>query len=346
MVESFVDGDGSANYGVGYGPPGTTAICRGSSTASTTSRASTSTPSGSRRCLTPAPARPGTTGWMPPVTSPATSSTWIPTSAATPSLKTGGRGAPARALCLPRRGVRPRQQGGVSKPSPEGGCLPSRAAAQATQVSWWITASPRVWPTSRRWPVTGSSSTASTAGASIRLISWGWMTGAPFAARWRGPARRARPPASSGAPSATWWGSVEGRRRDPRQAYGRATTRRSLRRSTSPALRSGTGAGGGRVRQRRAGASVLDASWNKVENYPDHAMPNLMLGNHDLVRFGDLLEQGNFNGADYWQRHKAAFSFMAARPVPLPSTMARSLATRCLALPVRWGRLCGPGALR
>ncbi|MEZ6962000.1 MULTISPECIES: alpha-amylase family glycosyl hydrolase [unclassified Aeromonas] len=65
------------------------------------------------------------------------------------------------------------------------------------------------------------------------------------------------------------------------------------------------------------GASVLDASWNKVENYPNHAMPNLMLGNHDLVRFGDLLERGNFNPADYWQRHKAAFSFMAARSGPI-----------------------------
>ena len=62
---------------------------------------------------------------------------------------------------------------------------------------------------------------------------------------------------------------------------------------------------------------MLDASWNKVENYPNHAMPNLMLGNHDLVRFGDLLERGNFNPADYWQRHKAAFSFLAARSGPI-----------------------------
>jgi len=54
-----------------------------------------------------------------------------------------------------------------------------------------------------------------------------------------------------------------------------------------------------------------------VENYPNHAMPNLMLGNHDLVRFGDLLERGNFNLADYWQRHKAAFSFLAARSGPI-----------------------------
>ena len=65
------------------------------------------------------------------------------------------------------------------------------------------------------------------------------------------------------------------------------------------------------------GASVLDASWNKAENYPNHAMPNLMLGNHDLVRFGDLLERGHFNPAEYWQRHKAAFSFLAARSGPI-----------------------------
>lgn len=65
------------------------------------------------------------------------------------------------------------------------------------------------------------------------------------------------------------------------------------------------------------GASMLDASWNKVENYPNHAMPNLMLGNHDLVRFGDLLERGHFKPAEYWQRHKAAFSFLAARSGPI-----------------------------
>lgn len=65
------------------------------------------------------------------------------------------------------------------------------------------------------------------------------------------------------------------------------------------------------------GASVLDASWNRVENYPPHAMPNLMLGNHDLVRFGDLLQRGGFSAESYWQRHKAAFSFLAARSGPI-----------------------------
>ncbi|MEQ1568994.1 MAG: alpha-amylase family protein [Myxococcota bacterium] len=54
--------------------------------------------------------------------------------------------------------------------------------------------------------------------------------------------------------------------------------------------------------------------------YPDHAMPNLMLGNHDLVRFGDLIERGGLPGpADptYWARHRAATSFLAATSGPI-----------------------------
>ena len=70
-----------------------------------------------------------------------------------------------------------------------------------------------------------------------------------------------------------------------------------------------------------ANARVLDADWNNISKYPFHAMPNLMLTNHDLVRFGDLLERsGLVSGvADpaYWQRHKAAFSFMAAWSGPI-----------------------------
>lgn len=65
------------------------------------------------------------------------------------------------------------------------------------------------------------------------------------------------------------------------------------------------------------GADVLDANWNRRENYPPHAMPNLMLGNHDLVRFGDLLQRGHFNPADYWLRHQAAFTFLAAHSGPI-----------------------------
>ncbi|MCW8331260.1 pullulanase-type alpha-1,6-glucosidase [Photobacterium sp. SDRW27] len=64
-----------------------------------------------------------------------------------------------------------------------------------------------------------------------------------------------------------------------------------------------------------ADATQLDAFWNSLANYPYHAMPNLMLGNHDLVRFGDLIERGN--KGNYWQRHKAAISFLGAWSGPI-----------------------------
>ena len=53
---------------------------------------------------------------------------------------------------------------------------------------------------------------------------------------------------------------------------------------------------------------------------PKHARPNLMLGNHDLVRFGDLLQRGFIAQPEdnsYWQRHLAAISFMAAYSGPI-----------------------------
>ncbi|MGR5145631.1 pullulanase-type alpha-1,6-glucosidase [Photobacterium alginatilyticum] len=64
-----------------------------------------------------------------------------------------------------------------------------------------------------------------------------------------------------------------------------------------------------------ADATQLDEFWNSIANYPQHAMPNLMLGNHDLVRFGDLIERGN--KGNYWQRHKAAISFLGAWTGPI-----------------------------
>lgn len=66
--------------------------------------------------------------------------------------------------------------------------------------------------------------------------------------------------------------------------------------------------------------SLLYASWNDGDVNPDFAMPNLMLGNHDLVRFGDLLQRGKLaepSDPAYWARHKAAFSFMASRSGPI-----------------------------
>lgn len=59
---------------------------------------------------------------------------------------------------------------------------------------------------------------------------------------------------------------------------------------------------------------------NRHNVLPDHAIPNLMIGNHDLVRFGDLIERhGLATPADeeYWLRHKAAFTFLYSFSGPI-----------------------------
>lgn len=68
------------------------------------------------------------------------------------------------------------------------------------------------------------------------------------------------------------------------------------------------------------GAQWLNNGFMTHNSYPAHAQPNLMLGNHDLVRFGDLLQRGGLaqpNHEDYWLRHKAAFAFQAAYTGPI-----------------------------
>ncbi|MFM2486183.1 alpha-amylase family glycosyl hydrolase [Celerinatantimonas yamalensis] len=68
------------------------------------------------------------------------------------------------------------------------------------------------------------------------------------------------------------------------------------------------------------GGRWLADGLNLQDNYPEHAHPNLMLGNHDLVRFGDLLQRGLIADPKepiYWQRHKAALSFLAAYTGPV-----------------------------
>jgi glycosidase len=70
----------------------------------------------------------------------------------------------------------------------------------------------------------------------------------------------------------------------------------------------------------RGPARVLDEGFATHSAYPPHARPNLMLGNHDLVRFGDLIQRAGYSGPDskeYWQRHRCAFAFMAAYSGPL-----------------------------
>ncbi|MBN9683439.1 MULTISPECIES: alpha-amylase family glycosyl hydrolase [unclassified Corallococcus] len=68
------------------------------------------------------------------------------------------------------------------------------------------------------------------------------------------------------------------------------------------------------------GANNLQAGYQNQLAYPAHAMPNLMLTNHDLVRFGDLLQRGGLAQPEdnsWWARHKAAFSFMAGYSGPI-----------------------------
>ncbi|MDN2482524.1 alpha-amylase family glycosyl hydrolase [Vibrio agarivorans] len=67
-------------------------------------------------------------------------------------------------------------------------------------------------------------------------------------------------------------------------------------------------------------ADWLDNGFTTHQAYPSHAQPNLMIGNHDLVRFGDLLQRGDIaqpNDEEYWLRHKAAFAFQAAYTGPI-----------------------------
>jgi glycosidase len=67
-------------------------------------------------------------------------------------------------------------------------------------------------------------------------------------------------------------------------------------------------------------ASTLRDVFSTQAAYPDHAKPNLMLGNHDLVRFGDLLQRGGLAepaSPEYWKRHKAALAFQAAFSGPI-----------------------------
>ncbi|TAA47574.1 alpha-amylase family glycosyl hydrolase [Corallincola spongiicola] len=67
-------------------------------------------------------------------------------------------------------------------------------------------------------------------------------------------------------------------------------------------------------------ATHLDTGMMSLLAYPEHAQPNLMIGNHDILRFGDLLQRGglaNPDEAEYWARHKAAFAFMAAYSGPI-----------------------------
>lgn len=73
---------------------------------------------------------------------------------------------------------------------------------------------------------------------------------------------------------------------------------------------------------KRGPASGIAASWalGAHDRYPSFAIPALMIGNHDLVRLGDLIERTGLGGPDapgYWARHRLAFLFLAAWSGPV-----------------------------
>ncbi len=67
-------------------------------------------------------------------------------------------------------------------------------------------------------------------------------------------------------------------------------------------------------------AENLEQGYRTRALYPSRALPNLMLTNHDLVRFGDLIQRAGLGGPEtggYWKRHRAALSFLAAHTGPI-----------------------------
>lgn len=69
-------------------------------------------------------------------------------------------------------------------------------------------------------------------------------------------------------------------------------------------------------------ASTLQAAYSDMAIYDKTAMPNMFLGNHDFLRFGDLIQRAGFsedglNNESYYRRHKAALSFIASASGPI-----------------------------
>ncbi len=70
-------------------------------------------------------------------------------------------------------------------------------------------------------------------------------------------------------------------------------------------------------------ASTLNDSWAygaHTNTYRPLAVPNMMLGNHDFVRYGDLLQRAAIadpEDAEYWTRHRLAFMVQGAYSGPV-----------------------------
>lgn len=64
------------------------------------------------------------------------------------------------------------------------------------------------------------------------------------------------------------------------------------------------------MKKDHSGTRLLEGLKYNENNLPKHALPNLMITNHDLVRFGDLIQRAGENDT-YYQRIKLALSYLA-----------------------------------
>ena len=93
-------------------------------------------------------------------------------------------------------------------------------------------------------------------------------------------------------------------------------------------------------------ATTLQDGWamGAHASYPDHAILNLMLGNHDLVRFGDLIQRagkGEPSSEAYWARHRLAFTFMAAWSGPITTYYGEEVGAEVAGFSTRLTQNCG-----
>jgi glycosidase len=93
-------------------------------------------------------------------------------------------------------------------------------------------------------------------------------------------------------------------------------------------------------------ATTLQEGWamGAHATYPDHAILNLMLGNHDLVRFGDLIQRagkGEPKSESYWARHRLAFTFMAAWSGPITTYYGEEVGAEVAGFSMRVSQNCG-----
>jgi cyclomaltodextrinase / maltogenic alpha-amylase / neopullulanase len=76
------------------------------------------------------------------------------------------------------------------------------------------------------------------------------------------------------------------------------------------------------MRKYGLGTEVLKRGLDFRNKLPRHAHPNLMIGNHDLLRLGNLIARCPGLGygrehPDYWKRHRLAIAFLAATSGPI-----------------------------